>query len=110
MSEHVHQALAHLQGDVADEPVTYYDVRVPRIDIPSLHISDEINWEGLQKRCYRAGQLVALVLLFADGQKADARFGLVENDSRIDLAHDDDLREHFGAAVDIGAHIPYHHA
>src|SRR6266567_8743506 len=105
MPEHVHQALAHLQGDVAYEPVTYYDVRVPRIDIPTLDISNEINREGFQKRRYRAGQLVALVFLLADGEEADTRFGFAENDPRIDLAHDGELREHLGAAIDIGAYI-----
>ena len=71
--DHVHQAFAHLQRDVADESVADDHVGLAGEDIAAFHVADEMNGQRLQQRRGGARQLVALVLFFADGKQPDAR-------------------------------------
>ena len=68
--DHVHQALAHLQRDVSDEPVANNHVDFAGVDVAALHVSDEMDGQGFEQRRGRAGQFVAFVLFFADGEQA----------------------------------------
>ena len=70
---HLHQTFAHFQRDVADETVADNDVGISGINIAAFHIADEMNGQRLEQRSRRAGQLIALVLFFADGKQAHAR-------------------------------------
>ena len=51
------------------------------------------------------GEGVALGVFFADGEQADARVGDVQDIAGVHVAHDGELNEIVGIAVDVGADI-----
>ena len=69
----------------------------------------KLRLQALEQRRGGAGDLVALVLFFADGEEADARLGRLQDDARVDLAHDGELRQHARRAIDIRADVDHHH-
>ena len=77
MLDHVDQAFAHLERHVADEAVADDDVDVAAVDVAAFHVADEVEVQALEQRRGGAGQVVALVFFFADGEEADARLGTV---------------------------------
>src|SRR5215471_13718029 len=73
--EHVHQALADLECDVADEAVANDDVDLARVHVAAFDVADEIEPQALEQRPGRARHVVALVIFLADRENADAWIG-----------------------------------
>src|SRR6476469_2402178 len=84
----VHEALAYLERDVADEPIADDDVDGAAVKVAPFHIADEVQGQTFEQGGNGAGELVSLMLLFADGKEAHPGLFATQDDARVDLSHD----------------------
>jgi len=99
-------AFKGLEGDVADEAVAYGDVGVAVEKVAAFDVADEVDvGDGAEEGEAVAGEGVALGVLFADGEEADAWVGDLEDVFGVHLAHDGELDEVVWVAVDVGANV-----
>ena len=103
--DHVHQALADLERDVAGEPVTHDHVGHTGIDITRFDVADEVDRRALEQLMRLARQLVALGLFLANRQQPDARPLEPQRNLREHGAHHAELHQMSGPALGIGAHV-----
>ena len=99
------EALARFQNDVADEAVANHHVHVVLEQIVSLDVADEIQIQFLAELEGFERQFVALGILRADAQNADARIFAPQNFARINAAHHGELREVKRLAFDVRAGV-----
>ena len=57
--------------------------------------------KSFEQRRRRAREVVPFVFFLADGEKADAGIRRAEDHTRIDIAHDGELRQHLRLAIDV---------
>ena len=71
------RALAGLDRDVADEAIADGDVDPAVEEVAAFDVSDEVDGATSARSSGKriVGELVALGVLFADGEQADARAG-----------------------------------
>src|SRR5579885_3916485 len=109
IDQRLRQALAQLEDHIAHEAVADDDIRASRRNIAALDVADKIQAQSrralLQQLMCKLNLLVALALLLAVRQQADAWRTDVEELLHIDRAHNSELLEIFGFAVRIRAHI-----
>ena len=67
-----------------------------------------MDGQSLEQGQRLAGKLVALGLLFADGEQADAGLGDFENAAGVHLAHHGELLKILRFAIDVGAYVEQH--
>ena len=103
--DHVHQALADLERDVAGEPVAHDHVGHAGIDVARFDVADEVDRRALQQLMRLARQLVALGLLFADRQQPDTRPLESQRNLREHRAHHAELHQMAGPALGVGADV-----
>ena len=101
----VHQPFADLQRHVPGESIADDDVRHAAVDIAGLDVPDEAERRCLEQAVRFARQLVALAFLLADREQPHARRRQAEADARVDAAHDGELQQVLGPALDAGADV-----
>ena len=101
----VHQPFADLQRHVPGESIADDDVRLAAVDVARLHVPDEAERRCLEQAVRFARQLVALAFLLADREQPHARRRQAEADAGVDAAHDGELQQVLGPALDAGAHV-----
>src|SRR5262245_36005178 len=84
-------ALHGLERNVAGEPVAHDDVDLAVKNIPAFDIADVVDRRSQKLLARGSGQIVALALLFAVAQHADAWIGHAENSFSVDRAHETEL-------------------
>ena len=90
-------ALGRLQHHVAGEAVGDDDVGLVLEELARLDVADEGRHAALAEQGPRlVDELVALVLLLADREDADARLGDAERGARVEPRHDGVLEEVLG--------------
>ncbi len=99
------EALARFQNDVADKTVADDDVHVILEQIVALDVADEIQIQFFAELEGFEREFVALGILRADAQDADARIFLPQNFARINAAHHGELREVQRLAFDVRAGV-----
>src|SRR4051812_12892257 len=107
MPDHLYEPFADFQSDISDEPVAHDHVDFSAVNVAALDVPDEVQIEELHHRGGGARDFVPFMVLLADREDPDAGLRPSENDPGIDFAHDGELREHAGRAIDIGADV--HH-
>ena len=107
MPNHFHQALTHLERHVADEAIADDDVGVAIVKVAAFDVADKVDGQTLHQRPRFVDEVVAFVVLFADGEQSHAGMLDMENYPRIQLTHDGELREHLGAGIDIGPDVDH---
>ena len=99
------EAFGRFQNNVADKTVADHDVHVVLEQVVTLDVADEIQIQLFAELEGFECEFVALGILRADAQDADARVFPSEHFARIDIAHDGELREVERLAFDIGAGV-----
>jgi hypothetical protein len=75
-------------------------------EVAAFDVADEVDVrEGAQQREGVVGEGVALGVFFADGEQADAGVVDEQDVARVHVAHDGELDEVVGVAVDVGADV-----
>ena len=96
---------AGFQNDVADKAVAHDHVHVVLEQIVALDVADEIQVQLFAELEGFERQFVALGILGADAQNADARIFAAQHFARIDAAHHGELREVERLALDVRAGV-----
>ena len=96
--------------DVADEAVADNHVGMPGVQVAAFDVADEVQ-DGIAFSSGVAALVSSLPLCSSSPMESRPTRGLrgVEDDARIDLAHDRELRQHLGIAIDVGADVDDHH-
>src|SRR5664280_3341131 len=103
--DHLAQPLGDLEHDVAHETVADHHVHAAVVDVAPLDVADEVQ-PGIGEQAVRLDRhAVALALLLADREQADARVRHPQHRLRVEVAHDGELLQVLRFAVDVRADV-----
>ena len=107
LRNHLRNPFGTFQGDVPHEPVTHDDVGGALVYVVTLDVAEEVQAAAAQQFGRTLHQVVALDVLDADVEQADRRRFIVLERGNQARAHDPELEEVFGSAIDVGAQVQH---
>ena len=96
---------AGFEYDISDESVADDDFDGTFKEIASFDVADEMNGGVGEKLEALFSEAIAFGVLGADGEEADAGFGVAEDFFGVDGTHEGVIEKMFGAGVEVGAGI-----
>ncbi len=99
------ESLGKFEDDIADETVTHHHIHQSFRNIAAFDIPDEIGDMLLDEFGGGQGQFIPFGGLFPNRQDADFGRGAPEDELHHLAAHNGELQEVLGLAVDVGAGI-----
>ena len=106
-AQHLGQAFGGLEGDIADETVAHHHIGSALEDVVAFDVAVKIEAARAQQFGRLLHHFIALDLFFADVEQSDAGAFLVLHGRYQHGAHDGELQQMLGRAVDVGAQVEH---